>query len=340
MMTYEEKLQAMLDRVPSNVDKREGSVIYDALAPSAYFLTQQTFQLDNFIDLVLADTAVGEYLDRAISPSGVSRKAATAAVRKMTTSGPVDPGSRWGIGGLVYVVTAKTGDYEYEAECQTEGEIGNWYSGSIQPLSMSGVTAELTDIIAAGSDEESDEALRERFYLKVRLPATSGNAYHYKLWAMEVAGVGDAKVFPLDDGPGTITVLIVNANKRRDPALEKAVWDYIESVRPIGAAVTVSSPEEIKANITADVLLDGTRRKEDVLGDFKEAVDSYLKSLVFSNYRVSYAKIGNLLLDIDGVDDYNDLKLNGGVTNIAVPPKGVPALGDIGLSEVSTFGIN
>ncbi|WP_270471909.1 DUF2634 domain-containing protein, partial [Hungatella hathewayi] len=32
-MTYEELLHAMLDRVPSNVDKREGSIIYDALAP-------------------------------------------------------------------------------------------------------------------------------------------------------------------------------------------------------------------------------------------------------------------------------------------------------------------
>lgn len=28
-MTYEELLHAMLDRVPSNVDKREGSIIYD-----------------------------------------------------------------------------------------------------------------------------------------------------------------------------------------------------------------------------------------------------------------------------------------------------------------------
>lgn len=45
-MTYEELLQAMLDRVPSNVDKREGSIIYDALAPCAYFLAQQNFQLE------------------------------------------------------------------------------------------------------------------------------------------------------------------------------------------------------------------------------------------------------------------------------------------------------
>lgn len=96
-MTYEELLQAMLGRVPSNVDKREGSIIYDALAPCAYFLAQQNFQLENYLDLVFPDTAVGEYLDRAVAAFGVTRKPASAAVRKMITTGAVPIGSRWGL---------------------------------------------------------------------------------------------------------------------------------------------------------------------------------------------------------------------------------------------------
>ena len=40
-MTYEHILQGMLNRVPDDIDKREGSVIYDALAPAAYFLADQ-----------------------------------------------------------------------------------------------------------------------------------------------------------------------------------------------------------------------------------------------------------------------------------------------------------
>ena len=83
-MTYEELLQAMLDRVPSNVDKREGSIIYDALAPCAYFLAQQNFQLENYLDLVFPDTAVGEYLDRAVAAFGVTRKPASAAAVSYT----------------------------------------------------------------------------------------------------------------------------------------------------------------------------------------------------------------------------------------------------------------
>lgn len=34
-MSYEGILQRMLDRVPNTFDKREGSIIFDALAPAA-----------------------------------------------------------------------------------------------------------------------------------------------------------------------------------------------------------------------------------------------------------------------------------------------------------------
>lgn len=338
-MAYEELLQAMLDKVPSNVDKREGSIIYDALAPCAYFLAQQSFIQDNIYDLVLPDSAVGDYLDRAVSSYNIYRKPATAAVRKMITSGAVDIGSRWGIGSLVYVVTEKQSDTAYIVECETAGEVGNRYSGDMQPLSnVSGSTASLESIITPGTDEETDEALRERFYQKVRLPATSGNEHHYKLWALEVPGVGDAKVFKLDNGPGTVTVLIVDSDKTVDVSLEAAVAAHIESVRPIGASVTVGSPGITMINVAAKVLLDGTKTMDDVLGEFKPLLRSYLKGLVFQDYRVSYAKIGSILLSTPGVQDYDHLTLNDTSGNITVGVKEVPAMGIVTLTEVTGLG--
>ena len=38
-ITYDTILKRMLSRVPSDVDKREGSIIYDAIAPCAFELT-------------------------------------------------------------------------------------------------------------------------------------------------------------------------------------------------------------------------------------------------------------------------------------------------------------
>ena len=339
MTSYEEILQGMLALLPSNVDKREGSVIYDALAPCAFFLAEQGFKLENFTDLVLPDTAIATYLDRAVSAYGVTRKMASAAVRKMVSTGAVAIGTRWGINELVYVVTEQIGEGIYAVECEKEGEIGNQYSGALQAISnVVGISAELTDIITPGTDTESDDALRERFYQKVRNPATSGNAYHYKQWALEVPGVGDAKVFPLDNGPGTVTVLIVDSDKQVDEALETPVAEYIETVRPIGASVTIDSPEVITVNISADILLDGSKTLDEVLTRFKETLAGYLSGLVFTDYRVSYAKVGSTLLNTPGVEDYNNLRLNDTSGNVTIGQKEVPVMGVVNLSEVSVLG--
>lgn len=338
-MTFEEILQGMLARVPSNVDKREGSVIYDALAPCAYFLAQQNFQLENFVDLVFADTAVGEYLDRAASVFNIIRKQATAAVRKMTASAAVAAGTRWGIEGLVYVVTGSLGGFGYEATCETAGTIGNRYSGTLRPVSnVSGVTAELQEIIVAGTDEETDESLRERLYVKVRLPATSGNAYHYQQWALSVPGVGAAKVFPLDHGPGTVTVLVANEAGEIDAALPGKVAEYIETVRPIGATVTVSSPQPCNVQISAHVILDGSRTMAEINAEFEKVMKAFLKETVFNTYRISYAKAGSLLLDVPGVEDFDNLLLNSATGNITVGDRQIPVLGEVSLMEVSALG--
>lgn len=341
-VAYEELLRTMLEQVQSNVDKREGSIIYDALAPCAYFLAQQDFQLENFIDLVFADTAVGSYLDRAAAAYGVERKPATAAIRTMKSSSEVAIGSRWGVNELVYKVTKDLGSQTYETICETPGEIGNQYSGDLQPVSdgISGVTATLEDIVTAGTDEETDEALRERFYAKVRLPATSGNAYHYQQWALEVAGAGAAKVFPLDKGPGTVTVLVVDSDKSISPSLPETVAEYIETVRPIGATVTVENPEPLTINISANVFLDGSKSISSVQADYEEAVDVFLKGMVFESYRVSYARLASLLLDMPGVDDFENFLLNSSTGNVEVGDKQIPVKGAIALTEVNTLGID
>lgn len=338
--TYEHILQEMLNRVSNDVDKREGSVIYDALAPAAYFLADQYFQLSNFIDLVLPDTAVGEYLDRAVSGYGMTRKLASPSIRKIVTTGDVAIGTRWLIQHVAYRITGQLAENEYKAECETAGKIGNTYSGSLEALTAAnGVTAELTDIITDGADEETDDALRARFYEKVRRPATSGNAYHYRQWALEVPGVGDAKVFPLDSGPGTFGILIVDSEYKINSSLEAVVSEHIETVRPIGASVTVSSPAANTIAVSAKVLLDGTKTREDVLATFKANLEEYLKATTFKEYRVSYAKVGSLLLNTEGVQDYDGLTLNGTSGNIMVGEKEIPVVGAVNLEEVRALGL-
>jgi len=334
-MTYENILKDMLSRVTSDVDKREGSVIFDALAPCAYKLAETYFKLNNFIDLVSADTAVGEYLDRVVADYGIKRKAATYAVRKVEATAPVDIGTRWGLKDTTYVITEKMSDTEYKAKCEQLGSIGNQYSGLLDNIdNVPDVAAALTDIIISGEDEETDDSLRARFYNQIRTPSTSGNADHYRKWAMEVAGCGDAKVLPLWNGNGTVKVLVVDENMAVDEALPTAVAAHIETVRPIGAAVTVESPQEKVISISAGVVLDGSKTLNDVYTSFSKAFSEYLKDIVFKNYSISYARIGSLLLSTDGVADYVNLLVNGGAANITIGETEVPVAGTIALTEV------
>jgi uncharacterized phage protein gp47/JayE len=332
-MTYENILNDMLSRVASDVDKREGSVIYDALAPTAYHLAQTYFYLDAFIDLVSGDTAVGEYLDKVVADYGLSRKGATYAVRKIETNGAVGIGTRWGINDSTYVITALLSTNAYSAICEQIGEIGNTYSGALENIdNVSGITASLTSVIEYGEDEESDDALRERFFVKVKLPGTSGNVNQYKQWALEVAGCGGAKVFPLWNGPGTVKIVIVDDDKQPVTVEQiNKVTGYIETMRPIGAAVTIASGIAKPVALSALVTLVSGYSIQSVINYFTGAVTEYFKSIAFTLDYVSHAKIGTILLNTEGVIDYTGLLLNGTAANIALSAEEIPALGTINL---------
>lgn len=333
--TYEVILEDMLSRVSSDVDKREGSIIYDALAPAAYHLAEMYFYLDTFIDLVSGDTAVGEYLDRVVADHGMTRKTATYAVRKITTSGAVGIGTRWGINDTSYTITAFLSPNVYSATCEQLGDIGNKYSGTLENIDyVSGVTATLTDIIISGENVETDDYLRARFYTQIQTTGTSGNVHDYRNWALEVPGCGDAKVFPLWDGAGTVKVLVVDENMTIDEALPAKVADYIEKVRPIGASVTIACPTSLSINTEANVILDGTKTLAEVDEAYTASKTAYLLDTVFEVYSVSYAKLGSLLLSTPGVQDYDGLLVNGGTSNITIGDAEMPICGTVTLTEV------
>ena len=334
-MTYENILEDMLNSVSSDVDKREGSILYDALAPCAYQLAQAYFNLNYFLDLASGDTAVGEYLDRVVADYGITRKAATKAVRKLTASGIVSIGTRWGLEETTYLVTENISGNVYKAECEQEGDIGNRYNGNLINIdNVNGITAVLTDILTPGEEEETDDNLRARFYAQVQSPSTSGNADNYKKWALEVSGVGDAKVYPLWNGNGTVKVIIVDSNMSIDNSLEQPVYEYIESVRPIGATVTVASPTSKEIVVSAEIKLDGTKLLQEVIDCFTSAFTEYLKTTIFEAYTVSYAKIGSILLSTEGVSDYVNLLVGGDTANIEIEDTEMPIAGQVTLTEV------
>ncbi len=85
--TFKNIMTRMLGRVAADIDKREGSVIWNALAPAAIELATLYMAYGNVIDATTADTAPRQYLIRRAAERGMIPKAATnAAERFIRTS--------------------------------------------------------------------------------------------------------------------------------------------------------------------------------------------------------------------------------------------------------------
>lgn len=79
-MTFDYIMNRMLESVPDTVDKREGSIIYDALAPAAAELVKCYMELDVVMDETFVDTASLQYLMLRCKERGVAIQGETAAV--------------------------------------------------------------------------------------------------------------------------------------------------------------------------------------------------------------------------------------------------------------------
>lgn len=340
--TFESILNSMLSRVPNELDTREGSIIYNAIAPVAFELAQAYFTLSNYIDLFYADTAVDEYLDLKASDYGITRKAATSSVRKIETTGPVPIGSRWGLQETTYAVTELISENIYNAICEQPGEIGNAYSGALDNIdNVSGVSATLSTIIISGTNVESDDNLRIRIKQYLINPAQDGNTAQYLKWATEYPGVGAAKVFPLWNGGNTVKVAITNGLfQPAELELVNEIQEYLDpnseglgnGMAPIGCKVTVTGGTRKDINLTANIMLQEGYTEPIGVAD---AISDYLASITYVKNSVSYMRIGSALLDCPSIAEVSGLKINAGVTDVVLVGDEIPILSSLNLTVVS-----
>lgn len=339
----------MIENAPSDINTIEGDFFWDATRPNAEehaYMTQ--IKLQNLLRIAFLQTTYGKYLDAKAESSGIQRKAATKAYGYITIIG--ETGIIVPAGTIVSTISTDTKegiefktitDAEINETKITNIEIEAIIPGSNGKVLRNTITVLVTPIngiesitnedeLKGGHDEEDDNSLRERIFERKRNPGTSGNEAHYKIWAKNVAGVGDAKIFPLWNGEGTVKVVIVDPDRKAvSETLEKEVYDYIETQRPIGAKVTVKSAKELPINVDAAIYLARGYSLEDVKMSFEKNLENYFKQIAFNDTYVSMAKIGNVLLGTDGVLDYTELKLNNTMTNVSLQEEYIPILGEI-----------
>ena len=203
-VTYTEILERMMNRVSDNLDKREGSIVFDTLSPTALELQLLYIQLNTLIAEAYGDSASRDYLIMRCKERGITPYEATYAVLKgeFTPTNIDVIGKRFNIGSVNFTVIEKISDGEYQVQCETPGTIGNQQMGTMIPIDyIEGLeTAELTEILIPGEDEEATESLRNRYFDSFKEKAFGGNVQDYLEKTNAIPGVGSTKVTRLWNG--------------------------------------------------------------------------------------------------------------------------------------------
>lgn len=343
--SFDEILASVKSRIAevSNLDTAEGSYADTTVRAAAMEIFYAYFDQQALLPIVFVDETSGGYIDMWADKYGIYRKDGTRATAEIVFLGrdgiilpagmPVQTQD-----GLVFLTDEETITQSGRATAHvTAAESGSDYNvaaGAITTtLNSVGVVIESASAASGGTDIESDASLVARLYALWRKPATSGNANQYEAWAMEVQGVGAAKIWPCWSGGGTVKIAVLDSNMR--PAASEIISDvsaHIEALRPICVDVTVVPASEVDVTVTASIHIDATTTIPTVEAQFRTLLDAYCRDTAFKSQTVVYSRIAYMLLSVDGVIDMLDLRVNGGTVNITLADDAVPVLGEVSVS--------
>lgn len=308
--TYDYILTEALSKVPDNVDKREGSIIRDALSPCCYEAAKHILYLADIIEQTYIETANGLWLDGRVIEGGVTRDPATYAKKLGVFKTQLDEPCQISIGQsfstvgdtilnytAVQVYVNEDGDVvpgSYIMQCNTVGSVGNSYIGRIVPNDYIEklASAEITTLLYPGEEEESDDSLRERFLANLMKTVFGGNIAQYRQWAKEIPGIGGVQVYPVWAGGGTVKLSIIDTDynscssefcqtilEKFDPENSGGETGLGLGIAPIGHKVTVSTPLPRTINVSGKITLLPGYKLETLLPQIKLALEEYLLSL-------------------------------------------------------------
>ena len=363
--TYENILNDMLNNannINSEIDTREGSIVYLANAPSAMEMETIYQEMNVIRNESFIGTASKEGLVELGRPLGVELNEATFAHFKGEFDIDVSIGSRFNLDKFNYTVTEKlsepTGEddiyYTFDLVCETSGAEPNSYLGDLSPIDYIGEysCARLTSVLVYGEDEEGTEEYRSRIQLHTKKPPVGGNVAQYEEWLREYDGIGKFKVIPCWNGVNTIKFLVLNPynGAASDELLNKAqsYFDPPTSVinddtsradypqgrgmgngkAHIGAIITVNTVAEQPVTISCQLKLREGYTSPDGVSD---AIDNYLKSIALEKFSVSYMALSAEIYMCECVDEV--LKLTVTVKGTVMDTDVVPFVDSVSLLD-------
>ncbi len=368
--TYQNILAQMLEQVPAKFDTRETAPIPTALSPAAYQLAGFYISLNQVQLSAFIQTATGQSLDYLAIIAGLTRYPASPAVLLGVFDAAIPIGSRFstinGADSINLQATATAsgdtpGDYYYQMTAETPGTIGNDYTGPILPITaIPGLnSAQVTEILVPGDDEETDEDFRARIIEALNDRPFGGNIASYRTYIMAIDGVGGVQVYPTWNGGGTVKCSIIGADYLpATPTLVENVQNAVDpppnqglglGTAPIGAQVTIVAPETLTVNVSATLLLASGYEIGQIQPLVQQAVENYMLSVrqewatpvnsasVEYQANVYLSRVTAAIVSVPGVINATDVQLNGGTEDLTLTETGmtqqIPITGTVTLSE-------
>jgi uncharacterized phage protein gp47/JayE len=264
------------------------AVIARVIAGAAHLL----YGFLNYIFLqAFPDTAEDDILLRWAAIYGVDRKVAEFAEGDVIftgTNGTIIPALTQiqRADGVVFEtevqVTIASGTATVNAIAAEAGVNGNTDPATVLTLvsPISGSDNEVTvdtGGLTGAAELESLESLRARLLSRIRQPPQGGNEADFATWALEVAGVTRAWVYPLALGPGEVSIFFVRDDDTPsiipDSGEVQDVQDYIDARRPVTSTATVVAPIDSPLNFNIELLTVDTP-------EIRLAVEAELKDLL------------------------------------------------------------
>ncbi|HGM3508381.1 TPA: baseplate J/gp47 family protein [Clostridioides difficile] len=343
--TYDVVKNRTLSNIDLEVYKGEGSFLSDMVSPVNSELAKFYIELSYLHKKAFIEDNFDDFLDKRVNEFGVYRKLGTEATGEVIFEGKVGTtiqnGTIISYNELLFVVIKDiviSSEIEQNTSPVQALEIGIRYN---IPAStefklqdeINGITKIYNDVAFRGGTEvETDEELKKRFYKIQKNQATSGNKAHYEAWALEVEGVYNAKVYPRWDGAGTVKVLLFGQNNQAvDTEIIERCKQYIEEEMPIGCTLTVATPSPLDISISASIKLEAGYTLDFVKESFLESINNYLINI---NKEIIYTKVSAILASIEGIHDFSNLLLNNKAENIVFEEDKVPSVTTLEFSEV------
>lgn len=351
-ISFEDVTNRMLNRIDDEFDKRETSLIYQAVAMNVPEYLELASEVEVLEEEAYPDTCNYINLVRKCKDRNITPIPASCGVVEAELSTKVDINTRFTSEGRIYEVTGLI----KEPSEDTEEENKRWIyqltsetTGSIQSIGdlipideVEGLKyAKITKIIKDGRDEEDIESLRARYNYSLAVQSFGGNKAEYKQRISEMDHVGGVKVFRRKSGEANIEVYIIDTNyKGASEEVVKAVQEAVDptqdgeglGIAPVDHIVRINAAEPQKINIEATVKV---RDGVDITEDVKKEIEEYFKDLRYEwnnseeDITVRLVQIESLIFNIYGVIDVEKTMLNGNTRNITVPATKFPVLGEV-----------